>query len=83
MNIAIIGAGISGLGSAYLLSPYHHVDLYEKESRLGGHARTTMVNEGEKTFGVDTGFLVFNYPTYPLLSPNSLRSLGSPSKKAT
>ncbi|MDP2078186.1 MAG: FAD-dependent oxidoreductase [Sulfuricurvum sp.] len=68
MKIAVIGAGISGLGSAYLLSSLHNVDLYEKENRLGGHARTTMVNEEGKSFGVDTGFLVFNHPTYPLLT---------------
>lgn len=68
MKIAIIGGGISGLGSAYLLSPYHEVDLYEKEPRLGGHARTTMVHDGVNSFGVDTGFLVFNHPTYPLLT---------------
>lgn len=68
MKIAIIGAGISGLGAAYLLSSKHTVDVYEKESRLGGHARTTMVHEEEKTFGVDTGFLVFNHPTYPMLT---------------
>lgn len=68
MRIAVLGAGISGLGSAYLLSQKHHVDLYETEDRLGGHARTTMVHEGDKTFGVDTGFLVFNHETYPLLT---------------
>ena len=68
MKIAVIGAGISGLGSAYLLSKKHDVDLYEKENRLGGHARTTQVNEDGKTFGVDTGFLVFNHETYPLLT---------------
>lgn len=68
MNIAVLGAGISGLGSAYLLSQKHHVDLYEKEGRLGGHARTTMVEENGQHFGVDTGFLVFNHPTYPLLT---------------
>lgn len=68
MKIAVIGAGISGLGSAYLLSKKHTVDLYEKEDRLGGHARTTMVEEEGKRFGVDTGFLVFNHPTYPLLT---------------
>lgn len=67
-RIAVLGAGISGLGSAYLLSKKHHVDLYEKETRLGGHARTTQVKEGNKTFGVDTGFLVFNHATYPLLT---------------
>jgi predicted NAD/FAD-binding protein len=68
MKIAVIGAGISGLGAAYLLSSKHTVDVYEKEPRLGGHARTTMVQEEEKSFGVDTGFLVFNHPTYPLLT---------------
>ena len=68
MKIAVLGAGISGLGSAYMLSQKHDVDLYEKENRLGGHARTTMVDEGKRAFGVDTGFLVFNYETYPLLT---------------
>lgn len=68
MKIAVIGAGISGLGSAYLLSRKHEVDLYEKEPRLGGHARTTMVQEEGEEFGVDTGFLVFNHETYPLLT---------------
>ncbi|RXJ86084.1 NAD(P)/FAD-dependent oxidoreductase [Arcobacter sp. CECT 8985] len=68
MKIAVIGAGISGLASAYLLSKKYEVDLYEKEPRLGGHARTTIVQENNKTFGVDTGFLVFNNETYPLLT---------------
>lgn len=68
MRIAIIGAGISGLGASYLLSPFHEVDIFEKENRLGGHARTTVVDEGTQSFGVDTGFLVFNHPTYPLLT---------------
>ncbi|AXX94445.1 NAD(P)/FAD-dependent oxidoreductase [Arcobacter ellisii] len=68
MKIAVLGAGISGLGSAYILSKKHEVDLYEKEDRLGGHARTSMVQDEDKVFGVDTGFLVFNHPTYPLLT---------------
>lgn len=68
MKIAVLGAGISGLGSAYLLSKRHQVDLYEKDSRLGGHARTTLVEENGKKFGVDTGFLVFNHETYPFLT---------------
>lgn len=68
MRIAVLGAGISGLGAAYLLSQKHEVDLYEKQERLGGHARTTMVKEQGREFGVDTGFLVFNHETYPLLT---------------
>jgi len=68
LKIAVLGAGISGLSAAYLLSKKHNVDLYEKDNRLGGHARTTIVNEEDKSFGVDTGFLVFNHETYPLLT---------------
>lgn len=68
MKIAVLGAGISGLGSAYILSSKYEVDLYEKDSRLGGHARTTKIQDEGKIFGVDTGFLVFNEPTYPLLT---------------
>lgn len=68
MKIAVLGAGISGLGAAYLLSKKHEVDLYEKEARLGGHARTSTVHEGAKKVNVDTGFLVFNHETYPLLT---------------
>ncbi|MGB5918157.1 NAD(P)/FAD-dependent oxidoreductase [Arcobacter sp.] len=68
MKIAVLGGGISGLGSAYLLSNKHEVDLYEKDNRFGGHARTTQVEDDGKKFGVDTGFLVFNHATYPLLT---------------
>ncbi|MDZ7819575.1 MAG: FAD-dependent oxidoreductase [Aliarcobacter sp.] len=68
MKIAVLGAGISGLGSAYILSSKYEVDLYEKDNRLGGHARTTKIQDEGKIFGVDTGFLVFNEPTYPLLT---------------
>lgn len=68
MKIAVLGAGISGLGAAFLLSKKYEVDLYEKEGRLGGHARTTIVEEEGRSFGVDTGFLVFNHETYPLLT---------------
>jgi predicted NAD/FAD-binding protein len=68
MKIAVLGAGISGLGAAYLLSKKHEVDLFEKDNRLGGHARTTQITDDGDTFGVDTGFLVFNHQTYPLLT---------------
>ena len=66
-NIAIVGGGISGLAAAYLLSPSHRVTLYEAEPRLGGHARTVMAGlRGDQP--VDTGFIVFNYATYPHLT---------------
>ena len=68
MKIAVIGAGISGLGSAYSLSSKYQVDLYEKDSRLGGHARTTKIQDEGKIFFFFFWFLVFNEPTYCLLT---------------
>lgn len=66
-RIAVIGGGISGLASAYLLSPRHRVTLFEAEPRMGGHARTIMAGlNGDRP--VDTGFIVFNYANYPHLT---------------
>ena len=64
MRIAVIGAGVSGLGAAYLLARAHDVTLYEKEQRAGGHVRTIR-RDG---LALDTGFLVHNEPNYPLLT---------------
>ena len=66
-KIAIIGGGISGLSAAYYLSRDHDITLYEAAPRLGGHARTVMAGKnGDQP--VDTGFIVFNYVTYPNLT---------------
>ena len=66
-KIAVVGAGISGLACAWLLSPRHHVTLYEAGAYLGGHTNTVDVTAGGVTHPVDTGFLVFNDRTYPNL----------------
>jgi predicted NAD/FAD-binding protein len=67
-KIAIVGTGISGLGSAYLLNPDHEITVYEKASRLGGHSRTVTVDYDGTAIPVDTGFIVFNKPNYPNLT---------------
>lgn len=67
MRIAVVGSGIAGTGSAWLLSPHHTVDLYEAEEQLGGHTRTLDITVDGVTFPVDTGFQVFNRRTYPNL----------------
>jgi predicted NAD/FAD-binding protein len=67
-KIAIIGTGISGLGSAYLLNPDHDITVYEKNSRIGGHSRTLTVDYDGAPIAVDTGFIVFNRPNYPNLT---------------
>ncbi|MGB3244285.1 MAG: FAD-dependent oxidoreductase [Sulfitobacter sp.] len=66
-EIAVIGAGISGMGAAHMLAPDHHITLFESENRLGGHARTVVAGKkGDQP--VDTGFIVFNYANYPHLA---------------
>ena len=67
MKIAVVGSGISGLSAAYYLSKKHHVDLFEKEDRFGGHSHTIDLSFGTKKVSVDIGFIVFNYATYPNL----------------
>lgn len=69
MKIAIIGSGISGLGSAFILNEAgHDITIYEKNDYVGGHSRTVDVNVKGKTIPVDTGFIVFNYRNYPNLT---------------
>ncbi|PKH39990.1 FAD-dependent oxidoreductase [Pseudomonas sp. 43NM1] len=72
MNIAIIGSGISGLTSAYLLNRRHDITVFEASDWVGGHTHTVDVTVDGQTHAVDTGFIVFNDWTYP----NFIRLLG-------
>lgn len=65
MRIAVIGTGISGLTSAYLLSGDHEVVVYEANNYIGGHTNTVDVSLNGQPYAVDTGFIVFNEKTYP------------------
>jgi predicted NAD/FAD-binding protein len=72
-KVAIIGAGISGLGCAYALRKHPDLDItiFEGDDHIGGHSNTVDISlntpQGSITHGVDTGFLVFNRKTYPRL----------------
>ena len=64
-RIAVIGSGISGLVSAYLLSERFAVSLFEANDYLGGHTNTVSVGIAGEAYSIDTGFIVFNKKTYP------------------
>ncbi|MEM7424040.1 MAG: FAD-dependent oxidoreductase, partial [Pseudomonadota bacterium] len=68
MKIAIIGAGVSGLGAALALSDRHDVRVFEKHGRIGGHANTVDVPYADGQQWVDTGFIVYNHHNYPNLT---------------
>jgi predicted NAD/FAD-binding protein len=66
-HVAVVGAGVSGLAAAYLISRRHRVTLYECDARLGGHTHTITVDSPSGPVPLDTGFLVHNDRTYPNL----------------
>lgn len=68
MRIAVVGSGIAGLASAWLLSRRHDVTLFEAEDYLGGHTHTHDIELGGRRYTVDTGFIVHNRAHYPLLT---------------
>ena len=68
MRIAVVGSGISGLASAWLLSREHEVVLFEGNDYLGGHTHTHDIELQGRHYAVDSGFIVFNPEHYPLLS---------------
>lgn len=67
-RIAVVGAGVSGLGAAWALRDTHDVTIFEKRDRLGGHANTVTIDYDGKAIDVDTGFIVFNTLNYPNLT---------------
>ena len=66
-RIAVIGSGVAGLTAAYVLQRAADVTLYEADERLGGHADTHELLGADGMLRIDTGFIVHNKRTYPLL----------------
>ncbi len=82
-RLAIIGTGIAGLGCAHFLQRDFDLTLFEAADYIGGHTNTITVREPPgtgRTVPIDTGFMVFNHATYPLLT-RLFRELGVATKK--
>ena len=80
-RVAIVGTGIAGLGCAHFLHPDFELTLFEQDGHTGGHSNTVEVEEPvtHRSVPVDTGFMVFNHQTYPLLT-RLFEQLGVPTK---
>jgi predicted NAD/FAD-binding protein len=81
MKIAIIGSGIAGNTLAWNLHKQHDITLYEANSHIGGHTHTHDINYQGEQYTIDSGFIVFNYKTYPNFI-HMLDSLDVPVKKS-
>jgi predicted NAD/FAD-binding protein len=66
-KLAIIGTGIAGMGCAHLLQKKYDITLFEQNDYVGGHTNTISVDEDGTLVHMDTGFMVFNFATYPNL----------------
>jgi predicted NAD/FAD-binding protein/DUF1365 family protein len=66
-RVAVVGSGVAGLVAAHVASATAEVTLFEADDRLGGHADTHRVTEGDRELAIDTGFIVHNERTYPVL----------------
>ncbi|WP_454062867.1 NAD(P)/FAD-dependent oxidoreductase [Candidatus Nitrospira salsa] len=65
MKIAIVGTGIAGNVAAYHLSREHQVTVFEANPYVGGHTHTHDIEWNGRNYALDSGFIVFNYKTYP------------------
>ncbi|SDE12925.1 NAD(P)/FAD-dependent oxidoreductase [Pedobacter soli] len=67
-KLAIIGSGIAGMGCAHKLQHKYDITLFEELDYIGGHTNTITLEEDGQPIYLDSGFMVFNYQTYPNLT---------------
>lgn len=64
-HIGIIGAGASGLVTAWLLENNYNVTLFEKENYIGGHIATIPVTVNGKEYPIEAGAEFFSDMMFP------------------
>jgi uncharacterized protein len=79
-RLGIIGTGISGMGCAHLLHQKYKLSIFEQNDYVGGHTNTITVEENGTSVFMDTGFMVFNFETYPNLC-RLFKEIDAPIKK--
>src|ERR1700678_2296828 len=67
-TLAIVGAGVAGLGCAHFLHSRYDLTIFEQNDYPGGHTNTITMEEEGRTVPIDTGFMVYNEVTYPNLT---------------
>lgn len=67
-KLAIIGTGIAGMACGYFLRKEFDITVFEQNGYIGGHTNTVTTVEDGTEVAADTGFMVFNHVTYPLLT---------------
>lgn len=80
LKTAIIGTGIAGMGCGHFLHNQDDITFYEQNDYVGGHTNTVTVDEDGKPVFIDTGFMVFNFETYPNLC-KLFKEINAPVKK--
>jgi len=76
-KLAIIGSGIAGMGCAHKLQHKYDITLFEELDYIGGHTNTITLKEDGQPIYLDSGFMVFNYQTYPNLT-EMFAEIGAP-----
>lgn len=69
-RVAVVGGGMAGVATAWLLDGQAEVTLFEAAPVLGGNVRTVQVAQGGHSWAVDVGAQFFHpgpYPTYVAL----------------
>jgi hypothetical protein len=65
-RVAVIGGGMAGVASAWLLDGVCDVRLFEARESLGGNIRTLPISLGGQTRAVDLGAQFFHPDTHPI-----------------